>query len=213
MAEKYFGQVTKQLDIKKKTNVPSLDTLRIKTSEMNINFPVQIYTYTFPRPAAGDPDFFTFQFITDILFTSQNSILTNRLVKKEHLAYGLNSGHDTWNYYPNLALIDVIMGAAPGNVKVKREIREEINKIINEGIPASMIESYITAYENNFAMNNYMSANISGELGIAEYYLNDYHKAYTLNEEYKKINQEDIKRIAAKYLSEERVQLVNIKPE
>jgi zinc protease len=213
MADKYFSPITKQLDLKKKVNIPILDTVKLKASEMNINFPVQIYTYTFPRPASTETDYFAFQFLTDILFTGENSILTNRLVKKEHLAYGINSGNDAWSYYPNLAVIDIIMSAAPGNVKVKRAIREEINKIINEGISETMLENYITAYENNYIMDNYVSANISGELGMAEYYFNDYRRAYTLNEEYKKIKQEDIKRIAAKYLSEDRVQLVNIKPE
>jgi zinc protease len=213
MAEKYFGAVTKQLDLKKKENIPFLDTAKIKTLEMNINFPVQIYSYTFPRPAVTESDFFTFQFLTDVLFTGENSILNNRLVKKEHLAYGFNVANDAWSYYPNLAIIDVIMGAAPGNVKVKRAIREEINKVINDGIPEDVLANYITAYENNYTMNSYMSSNISDELGMAEYYFNDYQKAYALNAEYKKIKQEDIKRIAAKYLSEEKIQLVNIKPE
>lgn len=213
MAEKHFGSITKQLDLKKKENLPSLDTVKLKATEMNINFPVQIYTYTFPRPAVSEPDYFTFQFLTDILFLSENSILNNRLVKKEHLAYGFNQAHDAWSYYPNFAIIDVIMSASPGNVKVKRAIREEINKIINEGVPENLLVNYITAYENNSMLNNYMSANISGELGMAEYYFNDYHKAYTLKDEYKKITQENIKRIAAKYLSGDHLQLLNIKPE
>jgi zinc protease len=213
MAEKYFGIITKQLDIKKKENLPLLDTVKIKSTEMNINFPVQIYTYTFPRPAANEADYFTFQFLTDVLFLSENSILNNRLVKKERLVYGFNASHDSWSFYPNLAIIDVIMSASPGNVKVKRAIREEINKIINEGIPDKTLENYIAAYENNTKLDNYISGNICGELGMAEYYFNDYNKAYTLNEEFKKIKQDDIKRIASKYLSEEKIQFLNIKPE
>ena len=151
--------------------------------------------------------------LTDILFTGDNSILNNRLVKKEHLAYGFNVGNDSWSYYPNLALIDVIMNASPGNVKVKKAIKEEINKIITDGIPKEMLDNYIQAYENNFALNNYASANISNNLGMAEYYFNDYNMAYKLNDAYKKITPEDTKRIAAKYLSEEKIQIINIKPE
>lgn len=213
MAEKYFGAVTKQLDIKKRIDIPALDTAHIRTNDMNLNFPVQIYTYTFPRPAASDPDFFGFQMLSDILFTGDNSILTNRLVKKEFLAYGLNVDNDQWSYYPNLAIIDVIMNASPGNVKVKREIKEEINKVIAEGISKEMLDNYIQAYENNLVLNNYQAANISGELGMAEYYLNDYKRAFNQSEEYKKVTTEDIKRLAAKYLSEDKIQLINIKPE
>jgi predicted Zn-dependent peptidase len=213
MAEKYFGAVTKQLDIKKKENIPVLDTAHIRTSEMNINFPVQIYTYTFPRPAASDPDFFAFQMLSDLLFTGDNSILNNRLVKKDHLAYGFNVAHDPWSLYPNMALIDVIMNASPGNVKVKKAIKEEIGKVIADGIPAETLSDYVTAYENNYALNNYVSGNVANDLGMAEYYFNDYTKAYRLNEEFKKVTSGDIKRVAAKYLAEDKIQLVNIKPE
>lgn len=213
MAEKYFGTVTKQLNIKKKENIPALDTAHIRASEMNINFPVQIYTYTFPRPAVSDPDFFAFQMLTDLLFIGDNSILTNRLVKKEHLAYGFNVANDGWSYYPNLAIIDVIMNASPGNVKVKRAIKEEINKVIEQGIPDEMLSDYLSAYQNNYTLNNYVSGNIANDLGMAEYYFNDYNKAYTLYEQFKAITPAELRRVAAKYLAEDKIQLVNIKPE
>jgi zinc protease len=213
MAEKYFGTVTKQLDIKKKSNVPVLDTAHIRTNEMNINFPVQIYSYTFPRPAVGDPDFFGFQMLSDILFIGENSILNNRLVKKEFLAYGFSVANDAWSYYPNLAVIDVIMNASPGNVKVKKAIKEEINKIINEGISKELLDNYVQSYENSYILNGYSASSISNDLGMAEYYFNDYHKANSLSQEFKKVSPEETKRIAAKYLSEDKIQIVNIKPE
>ncbi len=213
MADKYFGVITKQLNVKKKENIPALDTAKIRTTEMNINFPVQLYTYTFPRPAASDKDFFTFTFITDALFLNSNSILNNRLIKKDHLAYGLNAASDNWSLYPNFGVIDVIMNASPGNVKVKRAIREEIDKVIENGLPPETLADYIEAYENSTKLNNYTAANISNDLGTAEYYFNDYNKAYSMAAEFKKITQDDIKRVAAKYFSEEKVQLINIKPE
>jgi len=213
LAEKYFGVITKQLNIQKKENIPTLDTAKIRTNEMNINFPVQIYTYIFPRPAASNSDFFAYKLLIDILFTDGNSILNNRLVKKNYQAYAINSSSDSWSYYPNLAIIDVVMSASPGNVKVKKAIREEINKIIDTGIPQEMLDNYITAYENSQQLNNYECANIANELGMAEYYFSDYNKAYSLSNEYKKVTQDDLKKVAAKYLSEEKIQLINIKPE
>jgi len=76
-----------------------------------------------------------------------------------------------------------------------------------------MISNYITQYENSDILGSYESTNISSDLGIAEYYLNDYNKAYIMVNEYKKITQDDLKRVAAKYFSEEQVQVINIKPE
>ncbi len=213
LAEKYFGVITKQLQIKKKENIPLLDTAKIKTNELNINFPVQIYSYTFSRPAVSSSDFFALELLTGVLFTDENSILNNRLVKKDHLAYGFNPLGDSWSYYPNQGGVDIIMDAAPGNVRVKKAIREEINKVIEAGVPQEIVDNYIIAAENSDKLNNYKCDAISNKLGMAEYYLNDYNRSYKLIDEYKKITQEDLKRVTAKYLSEERIQLINIKPE
>lgn len=213
MATKYFGPITKQLHLKKREDVPSLDTAHVRTTDMNINFPVQIYGYIFPRPAVGDKDFFALKMLTDMLFTDDNSILNNRLIKKDHSAYGFRQGHEDWSLYPNLGVIDVIMGASPGNVKVKRAIREEINRVISDGIPPDILINYLQGIENAEKLNNYRCSDISAKIGNAEYYLNDYTKAFSVSEEYKKVTQDDLKRVAAKYFAEEKVQVVNIKPE
>jgi len=121
---------------------------------MNINFPVQIYSYTFARPASTDKDYFVFDLITDILFSDANSILNTGSLKKIILLM-FKRWNDVWNYYPNMAVIDVIMDASPGNVKVKRAIREEINKVIADGLPQEMISNYITQYENSDILGSY----------------------------------------------------------
>jgi zinc protease len=213
LAEKYFAPISKQLNIKKKENIPSLDTSKIRTNEMNINFPLQIYSYTFPRPMVSDPDFFAYLLLTDILFTNENSILNNRLVKKDYLAYAIQLTSDEWSYYPNLTVIDVVMNASPGNVKVKKAIREEIAKVMESGLPQETLDNFITAYENTEQLNNYQCANVSAKLGMAEYYFNDYTKAYKLKNDYKKITPDDLKRVAAKYLTEDKIQIINIKPD
>ena len=180
---------------------------------MSINFPVQIYSYVFPSPASTDADYFAFKMVLEMLFTDDNSILTNRLVKKEHSAYGFIPSGDGWSYYPNFGLIDVIMNASPGNVKVKKAIREEINRLATEGITQEKLDEYISSAENSEQLNNYECENISAQLGIAEYYLNDFQRAYSMVAELKRVTPEKIKEVTAKYLSEERIQFVNIKPE
>jgi zinc protease len=213
LAEKYFAPITKQLDIKKRAQIPSLDTARVRTTEMEIFFPVQIYSFIYPRPAAGDKDFFTMEMLTGLLFTEDNSILKDKLIKKDHSAYVVTTSGDSWTVYPNLNIIDIVMSAKPGNSKVKTGVREEIQKVINDGFPQEMIDNYILSTDNANKMNNYESPNIAVELGISECYLGDYNKAYTRIEEYKKISREDLKRVAARYLSEDKLQFINIKPE
>jgi zinc protease len=213
LADQYFGKVTKQLDIKPKSNVPDVFTSKVKQQELSLNFPVQIYSFVFGRPAANDKDFIPLAMLTDLLFTDENSVLNNRLVKKEYTAFGLLSASDDYSIYPNLGVVDVVMQASPGNVKVKKAVKEEIVKAMSEGIPKEMIDSYVKAMQAEELLGNYSSAEIAGRLGMAEYYFKDHNKAYSLTEEYKKVTNDDLKRVAAKYLSEDKLQMINIRPE
>jgi zinc protease len=213
MAEKYFGAITKQLNIKERKDVPPLDTVKIRVSEMNLNFPLQIYSFVFVRPGSQDKDFYAAQMLLGILFTNDNSILNNRLVKKDHLAFGLNGDRNPWALYQRFDNVDVIMNAAPGNIKVKRAIREEINKIIENGLPQAMLDNFIRATENSEAMENYECSNIAAKIGVAEYYQHDYSKSDILIEEFKRVTPDDIKRVAASYFAEDKLQFINIKPE
>lgn len=213
LAEKYFGKITKQLDIKPKSNVPDISNAKVKQQELMLNFPVQIYSFVFPRPASTDKDFIPLAMLTDLLFTDESSILNNRLVKKEYSAFGIVSANDDYNLYPNMGVVDVIMQASPGNVRVKKAVKEEIAKVMEQGIPQEMTDSYIKAMEAEELMSNYSAADIAGRLGMAEYYFSDHNKAYTMISDYKKVTSDDLKRVAAKYLSEEKLQMINIRPE
>jgi zinc protease len=200
LAEKYFGPITKQLDIKPKQNVPDVFTAKVKQQEMPLNFPVQIYSFVFPRPATNDKDFIPLVMLTDLLFTGENS-------------FGFTSPSDQFNLYPNMGVVDVIMEAAPGNVKIKRAIHDEIVKVISEGVPQDMIRSYLDAMEAQQLLTSYESSTIADRLGMAEYYYHDHNRAYTLIDDYRKVTADDLKRVASKYFSDEKLQMINIRPE
>lgn len=213
LAEKHFGKVTKQLKIAVRENIPDVFAAKVKQQEMVLNFPVQIYSFVYPRPSTSHKDFMALSLLTEMLFTNDNSVLNNRLVKKDHTAYGFLAPLDEWSLFPNLGVIDVIMQATPGNVKVKKAIREEINKVAQEGIPQDLIDSYIRSQEAQTLMSSYHSSNIASRLGMAEFYFNDYKKADSLIDDYKKVSQDDLKRVAAQYFAEDKMQLINIRPE
>ncbi len=213
LAEKYFGAVTKQLKIKPQEKIPSLLDHKVEKNEMFLFFPVQIYSYIFARPAFGDKDYLPVTLLTQMLFTDNNSILNNRLVKKDMLAYGIQFGSDDRSMYPNFGIVDLIMDAQPGNVKVKKAIREEITKIAEEGIKQESIHDFIKSLENTFLLDSYNSENIAGQLGLFEYYYNDYSMSFKWFDELRKITPDDLKRVAKEWFSEERMQVINIKPE
>lgn len=213
MAEKYFGPITKQLDLKKKEGLPGVDTSKVRKTDMEIFFPVQIYSYVFPKPACSEKDFFAFSMLLDMLFAEDNSILNNRLVKKEYLAYGMNMMSEVWSLYPSLVTIDIVMDAQPGNSRVKKALREEINKIIADGMPKEAMDKYTRSMAASALLSKYTCQDVADQLGMAQFYFDDHNRAFKLVDEYKKLTPDDLKAAAAKYFSEERMQLINIKPE
>jgi zinc protease len=213
LAEKYYGPITKQLDIRKRSDVPDVFNARVKSTDMPLNFPVQIYGYVYPRVAASHPDFFALNMFTQMMFLDPNSVLNNRLVKKEQSAYGINAGNDDWSLYPNIGVIDIIMGASPGNVKVKKAIREEIGKVAADGVSQDAIDKFVQSLSAQDVFGSYDAANVAANLGLAEYHFGDYNVAYKLTDMYKKVKPEDLKRIASTYFTDEKIQVINIKPE
>jgi zinc protease len=212
LTKKYFGAVTKQLPPVVAGPSPELMGTHVKTTEMELNFPLQDYCYSFPQPAASDKDFFAFDMLMSLFFTDDNSILNERLVKKEHSAFAIAQTNETWSLFPSRTQLDVLMPAQVGNVKVKKEIREEMDNVIANGLPQEKIDDFLSNMEASETMDAYSSPGIAGELGNAEYYFHDYRKMDTLINNYKAVTQDDIKRVAALYFSTDHIDVINIKP-
>jgi zinc protease len=211
-AKKYFGPITKQLPVNTKKQEPDIFTHAIETEEMNIDFPVQIYSYIIPSPAFGHKDFYAFNLLTDLLFVNANSVLNNRLVVSGNMAYQIVSNVDPARMYNNYSYFDVIMQAGIGNAKVKKVISKEIMDIINEGIDQKLIDDYVSNLDAQKTFSNYSNQTIAAELGYAEYYYNDYKKFNAVLDAYKKIKADDLKAIAQNYYNPEKLKVINIKP-
>lgn len=211
-ANKYFGPITKQLPLNTKKQEPDIFNYPIAIEEMNIDFPVQIYSYTVPSPAFGHKDYYPFNLLSELLFTNSNSLLNSRLVTTGNMAYGIQADTDPARMYSSMASFDVIMQAAMGNAKVKKIVAREINEIINEGIDQELIDNYLAHLEARRTFANYSNQELAAELGFAEYYYNDYTKCNAMVEAYKKITADDLKKIAQTYYNPEKLKVINIKP-
>jgi predicted Zn-dependent peptidase len=178
---------------------------------MNVDFPVQIYSYVVPAPAFGHKDYYAYNLLSDLLFGNSNSLLNQRLVNS-NLAYQVVSGNYESRLYNNYAVNDIVMKAGIGNAKVKKVISKEIYDVINEGIEQELIDNYIRNLETQATFEKYSNAAISSELGFAEFYFKDYTKHDARLEAYKKIKADDLKMIAQTYYDPEKIKVINIKP-
>lgn len=211
-AKKYFGVIKKQLPLNEKKNEPDIFAHTIEVEEMNIDFPVQIYSYIVPSPAFGHKDYYAFNLLTELLFSNSNSLLNTSLVSVGNMAYQIVSGTDDSRMYNNYANFDIIMQASMGNAKVKKAIIKEINEIIEDGPEQSLIDNYISNLETQEAFGKYSNENIASSLGFSEYYYKDFNKYNARLEAYKKIKADDLKIIAQTYYNPEKLKVINIKP-
>ena len=211
-SKKYFGSIKKQLPLNEKKKEPDIFSHTIAVEEMNIDFPVQIYSYIIPSPAFGHKDYYAFNLLTEILFSNSNSILNTSLVSAGNMAYQIVSGTDDSRMYNNYSNFDIIMQASMGNAKVKKVISKEINEIINEGPEQLLIDNYIANLEAQEAFGKYSNASIAASLGFGEYYYMDFSKYNAKLEAYKKLKAEDLKIIAQTYYQPEKLKVINIKP-
>jgi zinc protease len=212
-AAKYFGVIKEPTNrpILRMRTVETLDT-HVRGAEAGMDFPLQIYCFSFPQPNAGSTDFFAFDMIMSVLIRDDNSILNERLVKEEHSAFAVASVGEQWSLFPSRTQVDVFMPPSPGNLRVKKAVREEIDDVIANGLPQEKMNDFISNMEASQIMGAYYAENIAHELGMAEYYFHDYKKADTMIDSYKAVTQQDIKRVAAKYMSAEQTDVINVKP-
>lgn len=211
-AGKYFEIVTKKIISEPLKNNASIFNAAIKKNDFTIDYPLQIYSFIFPMPEASNKDHLPLTMLVDMLLLNDNSILKTRLMKKDYLVFDIISANEQFNLFPQWYICDVVMAAQPGNIRVKKIVKEETNKIIEFGFPADVYVRYIKSIDKEQIFEDYTAANIALKLGIAEYYFNDYKKAYTLKDDIKKVTTEQLQSVAKKYLSEEKLQFINIKP-
>lgn len=211
-AKKYFGSIKKQLPLNAKKTEPDVFSFVPTVEEIQIDYPVQIYSYAVPAPAVGSADYYRFNLLRDLLFSNSNSILNNSVVERGNLAYQIVSQSDDSRLYSNVATFDVVMQAQMGNAKVKKIVSKEIYDIINEGIDQELINNYVKNLEVSQTFQNFSNQSIADKLGFAEYYFMDYEKYNQTLEVYKTIKAEQLTDICKKYFNPENLKVINIKP-
>lgn len=211
LCEKYFGVIKKQLPPNAKKPEPDIFSHNISLEEMQIDFPVQIYSYVVPSPAFGHKDYYGFNLLSELLFSNSNSLLNRRLVNG-NLAYDIQGTQDDSRMYNAFSVFDIIMDVKVGNAKVIKEVSREINNIIAEGVDEADLKAYLSNLDNKNLFNAYSNAAICAELGFAEYYCGDYAKYTKTLDEYRKITSDDLKRIAETYFNPEKIKIINVKP-
>lgn len=152
-------------------------------------------------PATSSPDYYAIELLNSILSSGNSSRLYSALVDKKQLATEVSSFTEL-NFDPNLFYIYAICNDNVKEGDLEKGIYEEIEKLKKDGVT----ETELQKVKNQKLMEFYHSIEtINGKASSVGYYdvfFGDYKKLFSAPDEYKKVTNEDIKRVAAKYLTE-----------
>ncbi len=214
LAEQYFGTIKKSTPQLKPQSY-YVNASSIRNEEYKVDFPVQLYAYMIPQPAVTDPDYYAFLLAKDLLFNNSNSIVREKIIDEQHLAYGLIQVNDDYAMYQSFCQIYIPMNAAPGNAKVKKLITQELLTAFDneEGLDEEEIHDYLKHLEALQQLNAYSNMYLADLIGKAEIYYRDYRRWNEKLIQFKKMDAPTLKHMVKKYFTPDAIRVLNIKPE
>lgn len=172
---------------------------RIKVYD-DITYPIISIAYHVPE--TKHEDYYALEILRSILSSGNSSRLKQNLVFNNTLANNVYASLPL-AFDPTLFSIEATATSKENLQKLEDEIYNSINEIIEKGVT----EKELQKIKNQKLMNFYYGMQTiygkSNNLGNYELFFGDYKKLYEAPELYNKVTIEDVKRVAAKYFTEE----------
>lgn len=202
LIEDYFGGIPKGPEIERPQIEWKLDVAGARKDVLKDNTPLPASLHAWRAPKETDPDAYPLELLGNILSTGRSSRLYKRLVEKEQVALEVEA-------FPYLLEKAGVLGVyAVGQQGVKLEqidalITEEVEKVKAEGVTEEEYRKALNNKEAEFASS--FGTMIARAKNLARYHL-FYGDANLINTEldrYLAVKQEDLQRVAKKYLTKE----------
>ena len=200
MVKEYFGEVKSRPEVVRNfpKEIPIAETKKVKAYDANIQIPAIIAAYRLPGQASRDA--FVLDMISTYLSGGKSSVLYKKIVDKQKQALqvqAVNLGQVDYNIF---ALFALPQGDVSLDVLLE-EMDEEIKIMQTELISERDYQKLQNQFENRFVSSNSSVAGIASSL--ATYYML-YGDVNLINNQldlYKSITRDEIRDVAAKYLS------------
>ena len=200
MVKEYFGEVKPRPEVVRNfpKETPIAETKKVKAYDANIQIPAIIAAYRLPGQASRDA--FVLDMISTYLSGGKSSVLYKKIVDKQKQALqvqAVNLGQVDYNIF---ALFALPQGDVSLDVLLE-EMDEEIKIMQTELISERDYQKLQNQFENRFVSSNSSVAGIASSL--ATYYML-YGDVNLINNQldlYKSITRDEIRDVAAKYLS------------
>jgi zinc protease len=161
---------------------------------------------------AKDPDYYPLQVLSSVLFYGESSRMYQRLVDKDQIALFVQGGMSP-SLDPTLYRITSQPKAGIAPEQVEKAIYEELDKVKASGVTEQELQKVKNILTASFYRQMKTISGKANTLGSYEVFFGDYKKLFSAAEEYAKVTNDDLKRVAAKYFTEKNRTVATLIPE
>lgn len=197
--EKYFGGIPKGTrEIPRPTIKEPVQTEEKRTVFYDkVQLPACVLAYHIP--AQNDPDFYAMDLLANILSDGKSSRLQKEVVDKQRKAVA--SGAFSFpTEDPGLAIMFGIANMGVSVDDLEKAMTDQVDEIVKNGVTSDELVKAKNATESNFVAQNGKVLGIVENLANYHVYYGDANLINTEIDRYMKVTQDDIKRVAKKYL-------------
>lgn len=207
LVEDYFGGIPKGPEIERPQIEWNLDAPGAKKDVLKDNTPLPASLHAWRAPKETDPDAYPLELLGNILSTGRSSRLYKRLVEKEQVAMEVEA-------FPYLLEKAGVLGVyAVGQQGVTLEqldslITEEVEKVKAEGVTEDEYRKALNNQEATFASSFGTMNARAKNLARYHFFYGDANLINTELDRYFAVKREDLQRVAKKYLTAERTNIL-----
>jgi zinc protease len=161
---------------------------------------------------AKDPDYYPLQVLSSALFFGESSRMYQRLVDKDQIALFVQGGMSP-SLDPTLYRITSQPKAGIAPEQVEKAIYEELDKVKANGVTEQELQKVKNILTASFYRQMKTISGKANTLGSYEVFFGDYKKLFSAADEYAKVTNADLKRVAAKYFTEKNRTVATLIPE
>lgn len=195
----YFGSIPKGKEIERRTmNMKDIKgTIEVTIDDEKAQLPGLFVGYRGPK--LGSDDYYALSLLSSIMASGESSRLYQTLVNEKQLAVASQMIPLSLQYSGALIFVDVPNGNTDVD-DLEKALFAEIDKVIKNGVTAEELTKAKNIQEASDIMSN--KNTLSKAMSLAKYwaYYGDPTMINTDIDKYLAVSQEDIKRVAKKYL-------------
>lgn len=163
-------------------------------------------------PATSDPDYYPLQVLETVLFSGQSSRMYRRLVDRDQTALSVAGGTDV-SFDPTLFEISAQPKAGVDPAAVEAAIYDELAKVAAESITPAEIEKAKNILLSDFYRRIRTISGRSNAIGTYDVFFGDYRKLFTAADDFARVTQADVQRVARKYFTDRNRTVATLVPD